>query len=859
VTAIEHSFTLIERFRSDAGEGSVALATGTFGTRPCGRVDMTRRPTLFGPIAWNLPAGGARRLKWRHLLAVAVVAFILPSFEPAAQADAQGVLTHAKTSGAALLRWSLEARLAIAYPAALASPGRARSAELGTVASAFRNPMGPTVAVGGNPVAVAVDNATDTVYVGNGNDGTVSVINEATCNAIHVSGCGQTPSTITVGPGPVDDAVDQRTDTVYVTDLNTNTVSVIDGATCNAHNHSGCNQTPPTIKVGNNPDGVAIDEATHTVYVTNVSDNTVSVINEATCNARVTWGCRQVPPTVSVGVQPAVPAVDEATDTVYVPNSNPGGPGSISVIDGATCNASVTTGCGNTPPRIAVGANTFPVAAAVDQATDTIYETVYGPSLGSVDVIDGATCNASVTSGCAQVPPTVKVGSDPIGVVVDPVTQSVFVLNEEDSTVSVIDGAICNAVQSAGCSQHPPDVATGFNPGYLDVDLATDTVYASNQNENTLSVLDGGACTLTHRFGCREAALTTTIGDAPAGSAVDEGTDTVYVSNRSDNDLSVINGAACNAMNKSGCGRSWPTVATGVWPQAIAVNTRTDTIYTANVGANFSGGHTMSVIDGASCNATNHSGCGQAPAVVDVGRLPFDLAINEDTDTIYVVNAKDNTVSVINGATCNGTNHSGCGLTPPTISVGGFPDGVAIDQKTDTVYVANGNDNDVSVIDGATCNGTHHAGCSQVAPTTPTAGSGNYFAVDEATDTVYVANYPNSISVIDGATCNATNHSGCGQIAPVMVTGGAPYGAAVDQATDTVFVDSIWDSEVFVYDGSTCNASDVTGCDQQPVMVPTGGWPGQLGVNQATHTVYIPDNVDGEVSFFGFDHGVAFR
>ena len=127
------------------------------------------------------------------------------------------------------------------------------------------------------------------------------------------------------------------------------------------------------------PDGVAIDAATHTVYVANVGDNTVSVINGATCNARVTWGCGQVPPTVAVGVQPAVPSVDEATDTVYVPNSNPGGPGSVPVIDGATCNASVTTGCGNTPPSVAVGANTFPVAAAVDQATDTVYETVYGP------------------------------------------------------------------------------------------------------------------------------------------------------------------------------------------------------------------------------------------------------------------------------------------------------------------------------------------------------------------------------------------------------------------------------------------------------------------------------------------------
>ena len=450
---------------------------------------------------------------------------------------------------------------------------------------------------------------------------------------------------------------------------------------------------------------MAIDEATHTVYVANVADNTVSVINGATCNARVTWGCGQVPPTVAVGVQPAVPAVDEATDTVYVPNSNPGGPGSVSVIDGATCNASVTTGCGNTPPSVAVGANTFPVAAAVDQATDTVYETVYGPStgttttLGSVDVIDGATCNASVTSGCGQTPKSVTVGSDPIGVVVNPITESVFVLNEEDSTVSVIDGAICNAAHAAGCSQYPPDIATGFNPGYLDVDLATDTVYASNQGQNDVSVLDGAACTLTHPSGCRKAAPTTTVGAGPAGIAVDAATHTVYVTSQNDDTLSVINGATCNASVRSACGRNWPTMSTGTFPQAVAIDQRTHTVYVANLGAN-----TVSVINGATCNAINHSGCSQIPATIAVGGGPWGLAVNFATDTVYVANwggGSGDTVSVIDGATCNATNHSGCGQTPPTVSVGGGPVEVAVDQATDTVYVANSADTTVSVIDGS--------------------------------------------------------------------------------------------------------------------------------------------------------------
>jgi len=618
-------------------------------------------------------------------------------------------------------------------------------------------PGGRTIAVGNNPVAVAVDQATHTAYVGNGNDGTVSVINTATCNTFVSFGCGKTPPTVTLSRSPssgqVDAAVDQATDTVYVVSLSTNTVSVIDGKTCNATVTSGCGNIPPTVAVGSGPDGLAVDQATDTVYVANVNDNTVSVIDGATCNATVTTGCGQTPATVAVGVQPGVPAVDQATDTVYVPDSNNGGLGMVSVIDGRTCNATVRTGCDQGPPAIPVRFS--PLAAAVDQATDTVYVPTgpVGPAtnLGSVYVINGSTCNAEVASGCGQSAPTVTVGSNPIGVVVDPITHSVFVLNDEDSTVSVIDGTICNAVFTAGCDRRPPDLATGFFPGYLDVDLATDTVYVSNQDENTVSVLDGGACTLTHESGCRHAVRTTTVGNAPQGIAVNKATDTVYVGNRSDNDLSVINGALCNAGQPSDCGRGWPTVATGSTPQAVAVDQRTDTIYTANSDPdnNFSG-TTVSVIDGATCNAEVTSGCGRAPATVTVGNGPNALAVNQSTDTIYVANGGDNTVSVINGATCNATDTSGCGQAPPT-----------------------------------------------------------------------------------------------------MATEGLPFGVALDQASDTIYVDSVAGSSTDVFDGATCNARITSGCGQTPASVPMGGWPSNVTVNPATGTVYVPDNVDGQVSFFG--------
>ena len=79
--------------------------------------------------------------------------------------------------------------------------------------------------------------------------------------------------------------------TVYVPNQPDHSVSVVDGRDCNARDTSGCGQTPPTVAVGQAPLSIAIDDATHTVYVANQNDNTVSVINAATSNGHDSSGC----------------------------------------------------------------------------------------------------------------------------------------------------------------------------------------------------------------------------------------------------------------------------------------------------------------------------------------------------------------------------------------------------------------------------------------------------------------------------------------------------------------------------------------------------------------------------------------
>jgi len=99
----------------------------------------------------------------------------------------------------------------------------------------------------------------------NGDDGnTIAVLNGRTCNARDTSGCGQLPAAIVTVPGVFFNqefgtlavlALDPSNHTLYAGDANDGPVSMVNTATCNAMNTSGCTQTPSTMANG---DGIAM-------------------------------------------------------------------------------------------------------------------------------------------------------------------------------------------------------------------------------------------------------------------------------------------------------------------------------------------------------------------------------------------------------------------------------------------------------------------------------------------------------------------------------------------------------------------------------------------------------------------------
>ncbi|MHB8329654.1 MAG: YncE family protein, partial [Acidimicrobiales bacterium] len=144
-------------------------------------------------------------------------------------------------------------------------------------------------------------------------------------------------ATVSVGTDPNGVAIDPGTHTVYVANLGGNTVSVIDGST---------NSVTAAVDVGPYPAGVAVDPSTDTVYVTMLFSNTMSVIDGST-NA--------VTATVSVGGNPNGVAVDPSTDTVYVANS---ANNTVSVIDGSTNAVTATVDVGTAPEGVTVDPGT---------------------------------------------------------------------------------------------------------------------------------------------------------------------------------------------------------------------------------------------------------------------------------------------------------------------------------------------------------------------------------------------------------------------------------------------------------------------------------------------------------------------
>lgn len=171
-----------------------------------------------------------------------------------------------------------------------------------------------------------------------------------------------------------------------------------------------------TIPVGTKPAGVGANATTNKIYVANSGSNDVSVIDGTTNSVVATI-------TDPNAVAPVAVAVNPTTNTIYVANSQSN---NVSVINGATNSVTAT-----------IASGTAPSAIDVDPQTNFVYVANAGNSQtgdpGNVTVINGATNAASTLSDSNA--------KNPVAIAVNPLTNKIYVANSGSNNVTVIDGA----------------------------------------------------------------------------------------------------------------------------------------------------------------------------------------------------------------------------------------------------------------------------------------------------------------------------------------------------------------------------------------------------------------------------------
>jgi DNA-binding beta-propeller fold protein YncE len=568
-----------------------------------------------------------------------------------------------------------------------------------------------------SPSGITIDSKYSTVYASNiepdkdGNPGhTVSLINAGSCNGHKASSCAQKPTLVGVGATPYWDTVNPRTNSVYVANGNDETVSIINARKCNALSSSGCPETAPTVTTGSGPGFVALDQRLHTVFAVNTDDNTVSALNSRTCRAGAVAACPSLPPSKQAAPDqgsnfvggPSGAAVDPKTGKMFL--TEIGGSVTLAVTNVSTCSAVATSSCRHVAPSVEQ-ADASPI---VDPTSHTLYAA--NDATKTIDLFDTATCTADTPGQCTPVA-SIPVADPNLGLSnLDDTTHTLYAADPATNVIDVIDISACTASVHTACAAADKASITVVHSGQLLGSLAdnpaTHTLYATfgpfDASPNYLAEIDTTSCNGEVVSGCDQTPASAPVGPFAFNVAVSTSTNTVYVSNTGfaspspGHTVSVINGKTCDAAVHNGCAPV-ATAEVGAAPDGIAVDDSTDSVYVANDAEDDSPG-TLSVISSSTCNGTTTTGCATRHPAIGVGREATAVTVGS-SDTVYVAGDASAGISAVDVSSCNGETTAGCGRIAPLRPTGSEPNGIAVDTTTHTIFVTtNGDGGGISVL-----------------------------------------------------------------------------------------------------------------------------------------------------------------
>ncbi len=330
-------------------------------------------------------------------------------------------------------------------------------------------------------------------------------------------------------------------------------------------------------------------------------------------------------------------------------------------------------------PRPAAAAASYAVAKTIPVST-SIFGAAVDPLTHHVLVggLGGSDANkvAVIDEATGTVVGHVTVGTEPLAIAVDvttsaPVlngaaarpaisppialqqTSTIYVVNRGSSTVSIIDGAT-DAVTAT------VNLPAGGNPSDVAVDVSTQKVYIAERANGTVQVINAAS---------HQLATPIAVGGIPASVAVDPTTHTLFVANNDPqiNGIQVVNESTGAVTN---------TIQLAI-PTSLAVDSTTHALYVlSESGLN----GLLSKVD---------VGTGSVTGSVSLLGQPGALALDGNAHTLYATSINGNSVAVVAEAA----------LTALTnVAVGSKPYTLALDSASHTAYVANDSDGTVSVL-----------------------------------------------------------------------------------------------------------------------------------------------------------------
>ncbi len=274
-------------------------------------------------------------------------------------------------------------------------------------------------------------------------------------------------------------------------------------------------------------------------------------------------------------------------------------------------------------------------------------------------------------------------------IVFNPASLKAYVVDTPRGSISVV----------AASSHTSRSIAVGRAPIAIAVNAATGRVYVANHDSGSVSVVDGNSDRVL---------ATIPVDKLPYSIAVDERTNQVFVSSVYSNDLKIINGAdntVSSLKAVSADAMALDSAAGTLYlmsyesPSLTVLNIALRTFSKLPMGEMHLWAMSRNPATGrlyvtriGHADVVAYDETSHASTIIKTGSYPCAVAINSRTNRIYVVNYADESVTVIDGEK---------NRVLATLSVGEHPQAVAVNERDNVVYVANVHGNSITVIDGS--------------------------------------------------------------------------------------------------------------------------------------------------------------